>query len=182
MVDDAKTLACSIQMKVLGTHVNTRGTDIASVVITDPLVLNFTDTLTNGTGDGSADLMYHERIVETNASETIFDLSSLATAPGNFAGDAFGTDITFTTIKLIMVRWVSGGSLIIGGTTSEEWFDTDVFFYATDSQIHFPAGGVLMAYSPTTGWPVSGNTKDKFIINTSATATYDIVIIGESDA
>jgi len=178
---DSKTLATSVTMRVAATHVNTRDDDIASVVITDPLVLNYTDTLATGTGTDKADLLYHERIVETGASETIFDLSSIATAPGNLDGDAFGTDIAFVNVKLIMVRWVSGGTMIIGGTTTHEWFDTDMFFYATDSQIFLPATGVFMVYAPTTGWSVDSDSKDKFIINTSADCTYDIVIIGESE-
>ncbi len=180
MVDDAKTLNTAVVMKITATHVNTRGTDIADVVITDPLLLNFTDTLANGASSEQANILYHERIVETGASETIFDLSSLASAPGNFPGDAFGSDIAFAGVKVLMVRWVSGGTITIGGTTAAEWFDTDMLFGITNSKIFLPAGGVFMAYTPTTVWPVDDNSKDKFIINTSADCTYDIVIIGIS--
>ena len=177
---DSKTLASTVVMKVTGTHTNTR--DGLGIIASDPFIINYTDSLADGTSTDQADLIYHERIVESGASETIFDLSALASSPGNFdvGADAFGADIAFVNIKCLMVRSVSGGTLTIGGTTAAEWFDTDVLFGITNSKIFLPALSVLQVWAPTAGWPVTDNTKDKFIINTSTTATYDIVLIGTS--
>ena len=164
----ATSLASTIRLYAAGTHISTPTNNIDDNVITDPFVLNFTDTM----ADGDADGMYHAQIVETGASETIHDLRDM--------DDKFGTSQAFSTVKFIMVRHVSGtATLIIGGTTTHEWFDTDMLFYVTDAQLFLPAGGVFVAYTPDTGWPVDNDSKDKFIINTSGTATYDIVIIGE---
>ncbi len=167
----AKTLASTIRLYAAGKHIDTPTNNIEDNVITDPFVLNFASTMTSGTGSGKANGLYHAQIVETGASETIHDLRDM--------DDKFGASQAFATVKFIMVRWVSGGTLIIGGTTTHEWFDTDMLLYVTDAQIFLPAGGVFVAYSPTTGWPTDNDSKDKFIINTSTTATYDIVIIGE---
>ena len=168
----SKTLASTAIIKITGTHVNTPATAITGVVTTDPLVNNYTDSMASGTSAEQSDLIYHEEINETGASETIFDLEALT--------DEFGDAVVFANVKAIHIRHRTGGTLTIGGTTADQWFGTDILFGITNSKIFIPAGGVFMAWSPTTGWPVTSNTKDKFIINTSTTATYDIVIIGTS--
>jgi len=118
----------------------------------------------------------------TNANQIWTDSRSLTATSENLdlAGgltDAFGSTLTFTTVKLLMIKntsTTSGENLTLSGN----FLELDPFS-GTSPTLDIDPGGVLFLSSPIDGYTVTGSTADILTINSgSDTITYEIVIVG----
>lgn len=127
----------------------------------------------NGATTGLANALWtDERTIGTSADDDI-----------DFAGgvnDAFGTALTFTAIKAILIEADADNtvSLIVGGDTTTNI--ANLFGADTDTLLLKP-GASLCLLHPTTGYTVTATTADKLRLTNSsgaATQTYKISVIG----
>lgn len=127
--------------------------------------------LANGTGADQANQVFSDtRTLSSGANEEL-DLSGVLT-------NAVGESVTFTKVKLILIRNKGTTHLSVGGAASNGF--VSLFGDATDI-INVRAGGVFLLTAPdATGLAAAGGTADKFKILNSAGASidYDIVIVG----
>jgi hypothetical protein len=132
-----------------------------------------------GTSDGQINLVWSDRIALAASGTTTLDLAGGLT-------DAFGHTLTFTVIKLLIVRnrnIVAGDNLKVGPAASNGW--VGFWLDATDRNL-VKAGiaghpGLLILYEPA-GIAVTGGTGDNLIITelgAANTLNYDILIAGE---
>jgi hypothetical protein len=130
-------------------------------------------TLSHGDEDNQAENVYVD--TRTLASETSEDLD-LAGALTN----AFGTTLTFTTVKALVVvsRSTNDANILVGGAASNA-FAT----YVADAsdKIVVQPGGLVALRAPKDGYAVTASTGDLLKIDNTSTeesATYDIIIVG----
>jgi hypothetical protein len=138
----------------------------------DPLRLSHQEDLANGTGANQANMLWHDqRTLSTGASENI-DLAGALT-------NAFGTTITFTKIKALLIENLnSSRTLTIGGASSNAWIGALV---ATNDLIVIQPGGVFLITAPgASGMAVVADTGDilKVLNAAGGDTTYNIAIIG----
>lgn len=136
-----------------------------------PLQRSVAIALANGTGSGQANMLWSdERSLTSGANESL-DLAGSLT-------DAFGTTITFATVKAIIVEVPSTNTvnLTLGAAASAQFVGP--LGSATDT-VSVRPGGVFVAVAPQTGWTVTATTADLFKVLAGAAAmTYRITIIG----
>lgn len=127
----------------------------------------------NGATTGLANALWtDERTISISSDDDI-----------DFAGgvvDAFGTTLTFTAIKAILIEADATNtvSLIMGGDTTTNI--ANLFGTDTDTLLIKP-GASLCLLHPTTGYTVTATTADKLrFTNSSGAATqkYKISVIG----
>lgn len=139
-------------------------------------VLNYSKsyTLTNGTGADQANNIWTDTRTITASGTDDIDLAGSLT-------NAFGTTLTFTKIKGIIVSAAAANTnnVLVGGDATAalvNWVGN-----ATDI-ITVQPGGTFAIYTPSsTGYAVTATTGDILQIANSAgstSVTYDIVIIG----
>jgi hypothetical protein len=137
----------------------------------DQLLLNFLETLSNGTTSGKASQMWHDtRTLAASANEDLDFAASLA--------NAFGVTLTFATIKCIVVRAKSTNTNNVQVTRPANGVP---LFMASGDGISLGPGEWFAFFSPTTGKTVTAGTGDLLNIANSAGSTgvdYDIVVIG----
>lgn len=136
-------------------------------------------TLADGTGAGSANLLYvvQDDTGITASGSTTLDLQSLT--------DMFGNSISFSKVKVIYIEnqsTTSGVNLVVGAAAADQWGAATAFISTTTATVLVPAAGVLYAArTDATGWVVDATHKDLKIANASGSAAvpYKIVFIGE---
>ena len=143
------------------------------VTVKAPLALAKSDSLTDGTGAvDTADLMWSDTRTLATTSEEL-DLAGSLT-------NAFGATLTFARIKCILIHNKSttvGQTVTVGGAASNAF---PLFADTTDKYVIGPNGQFLIWEPSAAGKAVTAGTGDKLKIETSASITYDIVIVGSS--
>lgn len=135
---------------------------------------NYRTTFTNGTGANQANMMWTDtRTISGSGSDDI-DLAGVLTS-------AFGTTITFTSIKGIVIQASSsnGDSISVGGDATAALAN---LFAAVNDEIVVAPGGTFAIVNPNAdGYAVTASTADILEITNldAAAVTYDIIIIGE---
>ena len=132
-------------------------------------------TINSGTGAAQANQVFvDQRTLSASANEEL-DLAGGLT-------DAFGTSITFTSIKGIIVYAASGNTndVLVGGAAANgfiEWVSD------TSDEIVVKPGGMFMLYNPAAdGYTVTASTGDLLRFENSSSGssvTYDLILIGE---
>jgi energy-converting hydrogenase Eha subunit C len=158
-------------VKVTLAHQYQNALDLTNVV--DSLSKAYTDSFTDGTGSGKAQVVWHDqRTVATTTADDI-DLAGVLT-------NAFGT-VTFTKIAAILIKMqteTTGYTLEVGGDAIAP---LDTLFDDTSDIIVIGAGGMFLITSPVDKMVVTGDTADILqIYNPSGgSVVYDIWVIGE---
>lgn len=142
--------------------------------VTDPVSSDYTLSLSSGTGANQASNFFHDqRTLSASASEDL-DLAGVLT-------NGFGTTLTFTKIKAIIIHAAAGNTnnVVIGGAVS----NTFINWVAdpTDKIVVRPGGTFILVAPDATGYGVTAGTADLLhIANSGAgtSVTYDVVIIG----
>ena len=138
----------------------------------DFLVLQLVLQFTNGTGADQANAIWHDRrTIGAGLNETL-DLND----PANTLTDAFGRELEFTKVRLMILRLVSETGALKIEPTATGWVSAFL------NDINMGAGGWMVLYAPTvTAYSVAEPANDKIrITETSgaASVTYDIVFVG----
>ncbi len=130
-------------------------------------------TLSDGTGDGQASKIFSDqRTIAASSSENL-DLAGGLT-------DAYGTTITFATIKAIYVKAADTNTndVVVGAAASNGFVGP---FAADDNSVTVKPGGALLIFAPKSGWAVTASTADILKIANSSSGTgvvYDVVLVG----
>ena len=145
--------------------------DLASA--TFPLALDWTTLLTNGTGANQASQVWSDQRTLTASATENLDLAASLT-------NAFGTTLTFTKVKLIMVKAAAANTNSVqvqrGATNG-----VPLFMAASDGIALTPGAWFIAVFPDATGVAVTASTGDILTITNSAGGTsvvYDIVLIG----
>lgn len=146
----------------------------------DALSYAFPGSLTTGTADAQADILWHDaRSLSPNSSDTLDLAGSLV--------DGLGVTVNLARIKLIIIEntsTVAGDVLLVGGAASNAW---EGWTTVAGSKIKVGPKGIVQLYNPSAAaYAVTAGTGDQLKIansnnSTSASAlTYKIIIIGAS--
>ena len=144
--------------------------------ISDPLVKSIALALTNGTGSGSADLLYHDTI-------TIADGASDATTclEDGSMNDSFGDALVMLTLKaLIITNGSADASLHVGGAQGAE--ELPIFGDPTADYLIIPPGGSFVWLGGVAGIDITSAGEIKLAHDGTGTATMavEIIAIGSS--
>lgn len=138
---------------------------------TSTLAYEKNDVLENGAGANQASEVWHDtRTLTTGANETL-DLNGALL-------DALGNSVTFTKVKILMIRNKGTTVLTVGGAATNGFVSP--FGTATDT-VKVQPGGMLLLFAPdVNGYGVTAATADQLKIANAAGAScdYDIVIVG----
>ena len=157
-------------------------TSVLDLVTADATLKNNQEfTWTDGAGaDKAEEVFSDQRTINASTTDSL-DLSGTALT------NAFGVDIAFTKIKAIIIKsaTANGSTLTVSCPASDGFTG---LFLTLGEGIKIRPGGVFVIIAPdATGYPVSGTSpiRDQLdIINDDSsspgTATYDIIIIGET--
>lgn len=131
---------------------------------------------TSGTGANQIDLLWTDQRTLSASTGEDLDLAGSLT-------DAFGTTLTFASIKVIYVfsAAANGDNLLVGGAATNAV--STIFSDTSDELVLAPGGTVLITNPSATGYAVTASTADLLRIENSdsgASATYDIIIAGDS--
>ena len=159
----ATTLQLNCDLRIHGTFSNAADFGDPAKAIMHSLRHAFPD----GTGDNQCSKFWADSRTVTAASETLDVVGGLT--------DAFGNTISFTAIKLLMIRnksTIHSNVLTVSGTGLTN-------FSSSTTSHAIKGGGVMLVTAPVSGFGVSGGTADQITINpASATIDYDIIIGG----
>ncbi len=164
------TLSSGLTLKVAAT-----GTQVAGLGTSDdPIALDYSQLLASGTGANQASNIFHDRRTLTASSTENLDLAGALT-------NKFGTTLTFTKIKAIVIHAASGNTnnVLVGGAASNQFINwvSD----PTDVIVVRPGGTFILVAPDATAYAVTAATGDLLKIANSAgstSVTYDVVIIG----
>jgi hypothetical protein len=168
---DIHDLSGFINLAVTLAHDNTQDD---GAVVTDPLVASISKVFENGTGDGQADLVFHERRTLEHGGYWNYVLD------GDILIDELGRALAFVHVKAIIIHSTLAANkvLTIGGGLIPliGWVG------AAGDKVKINPGGWLVLIAPNTGYPVSLAEADVLrVTNTiGGSTTYDIIIIGTS--
>jgi hypothetical protein len=140
----------------------------------DPLVKDYTQLLSSGTGLNQASNMFHDQRTLTASSTENLDLSGVLT-------NAFGVVLTFTKIKVLFVKAaVANTNDVLLGNGTNPFIGP--FGAAGASVVTVKPGGIALFIAPdANGYAVTAATGDILKVANSAagtSVTYDIVILG----
>lgn len=159
-----------VDFKVASTFTNAR--DLSSTV--DKLELAYLKSLTNGTGSGQSDLIFHDqRTINASATDSL-DLAGSLT-------NAVGATLTFAKLKLLYVRAASTNTNNVNVTRPAS-NGVPLFLAAGDGVPVLPDGALLWV-APGAGVTVTAGTGDLIdLVNSGAgtSVVYEIVLIGTS--
>lgn len=131
----------------------------------------YSNALTSGTGANQANAIFSD-------NRSISGNDDLDLAGG--LSDSFGTTLTFTSVKAIIVRAAAANTANI--TMGAEGINpfSSIFADATDALI-LPPGGLFVLTNPAAdGFTVTAGTGDILrFAPASGTQAYDLIIIGE---
>ena len=172
----AKTLTATINLTANGTYEN--DTDLTSLIESFSIGSNDLDAIshefTNGTGNNQVNTLWSdERTLATLTTDSL-DLAGALT-------DAFGSTLTFTRIKAILIdidapdgtKALRVGPRAVANAFQGPWGGVGAEAYSTVHRTFYQV-------EPYTGWLVTAGTADLLIINnnTAGSVTYRIVILG----
>lgn len=168
---DTFSLSGTIALAISMAHTNTQ--DDGSVA-SDPLSKTISQAIANGTGDGQATQMFHERRTLTTGATYEYDLAGALV-------DELGQTLTFAAIKAIIIYSTSASNKILtigAGTHPLAGWVGD----AASDTVKVNAGGLLVLIAPNTGYTVTAGSADDLLVTNAAggSSTYDIIIIGTS--
>jgi hypothetical protein len=131
--------------------------------------------MTNGTGAGAADRMFHDqRTINASANEDL-DLAGVL-------ANEFGSTLTFVELRAVMIFAASGNTNNV--LVSRPASNGVPLFSAAGDEIIVPPGGVFLWACPADGKiTVTAATGDLLHVANSSSGTsvtYDVVIIGTS--
>lgn len=125
----------------------------------------------NGTGNGQANAMFSDyRALGSGASENL-DLAGVLT-------DAFGTVLTFTKIKAIVIESDDANTvdITVGNHATAAFLGP---FGAAAHTLAVQPGGLIVLAAPKTGWAVTATTADLIkVLAGAAAVNYRIHLIG----
>lgn len=136
---------------------------------------SYSTVLANGTAANQASQMWSDTRTITASANDDLDLAGVLT-------NAFGSTITFTSVKAIVVRAATANTndVIIGGSATNPF---ETFLGGTNPSVTVVPGGSFSITSPeATGFVVTAATGDILRLTNAAGGTsvvYDIIIIGE---
>lgn len=136
---------------------------------------NYSTTFANGTAANQANQMWTDTRTISASSDDDLDLAGVLT-------NAFGTTLTFTSIKAIVVKASSANTndLIIGGSATNPF---ETFLGGTNPSVLVVPGGSFAIVNPeATGYAVTAGTGDILRFTNAAggtTVEYDVIIVGE---
>ena len=135
---------------------------------------NYKTRFTNGIGIDQANQMWSDSRTLTASATEDLDLAGVLT-------NAFGTTLTFTSIKAIVIKALSTNTndVIVVGAASNAFL---LFGDATDTISIKPNGAFGITNPEANGYTVTVGTGDILKITNSAgstSVTYEITIIGE---
>jgi hypothetical protein len=167
----ATTLSGLVTCQVDMTHKNLL--DLSSP--TDSFTERIKIALTNGTGAGNADRMFHDqRTLAASATEDL-DLAGVLV-------NAFGSTLTFVEVRAIMIYAATANTNNVRLTRPAS--NGVPLFLAASDGLDIPPGGVFLWACPADGKvTVTAGTGDLLTVTNSAgstSVTYDVVIIGTS--
>ena len=140
------------------------------------LNLNSLYSLTDGSGDQKYQQLYSDTRTTDGTGESLDLVGSLK--------NAFGQTISFTKIKVILIRAASTNTLSVhvGGAATNQFVAP--FGAVTDLVKILPGGLILFVASNATGYACAAGSTDllKVVASTTGSVTYDIVILGEGTA
>jgi hypothetical protein len=149
--------------------------DLANVV--DASSVTYSDSLTDGTTAGLADVIWHDTRALAATTNDDLDLTALTQS-------IYGSTVTKTFAKvrgllIINLSTTAGDDLEIGGSGGNEW---NVPFGATGDKIEVRANGTLLLAAPEDGYAVTNSSADILRIRNPGanTINYKIVIWGTS--
>ncbi|MGW6455027.1 hypothetical protein ACWF94_03730 [Streptomyces sp. NPDC055078] len=152
-----------------------RALDLA--VSEDRLAFRRAVHLTDGTGAGKADKVFHDRRTLAASATEDLDLAGVLL-------DAFGAAITFVRIKGLFVSAAAANtnSVVVGNASATAWAS---LLGATGTVTLRPGAtvGVMAGAADAVGYAVTAGTGDLLKVANSAAGTavtYDIVIVGSS--
>lgn len=169
-----KSLTATLDLRLSWEHSNTP--DSGGPIIKDFNNITVTDSLANGTGVDSADLIWHD--VRSLAASTSEDLDL---AGG--VSDQFGATVTFARVRGLVIRnqtTTAGHILEVGGASSNDWAG---WLGASGDVVKVGPDGCLFIWNPAAAaFAVTAGTGDILKINNtgSASTTYQIAVIGAS--
>ena len=141
--------------------------------ILDSNRIQFSKTLTDGSGSGQSDAVWHAH-GQTRAagqSTTLF-LDALEQ-------EMFGDIITVAMARVKAIHVVnsstSGGYLLVGGTVVDEWHAP---FGSAGNAVKVMPDSPLLLANPTNGWSVGFGYKALKIAAVGDPVTYDAAIVG----
>lgn len=138
-----------------------------------PLAFDWTTLLANGTGAGQASQVWSDtRTLGASASENL-DLAGGLT-------NAFGVTLTFTKVKLIMVRASPANNAANNVNVSRASSNGVTVFLAASDGLTLSAGAVFVWADPA-GQTITAGTGDLLTVANSAgtnSVDYSIVIVG----
>lgn len=157
-----------IVLNILGRLMS--GQDLSTAL--DKLSKRASVSLTSGTGDGQANMIWHDR--RTLAASATEDLDLAASLIS-----AFGATLTFTKIKGIFVIASSANTNAV--RVQRAAANGVPLFLAAEDGLDVLPGGFFAHVGPGAGVTVTAATGDLLTITNSSSGTpvtYDIVIIG----
>lgn len=164
------SLSASVKLIVAGTLSNT--IDIGSAGYS--FNKTFSQTFANGTGASQANQIWTDSREISGSGNDDLDMATSLT-------NAFGTTLTFTSIKGIIISAASanGGNIEVGAEGTNPF--ASFFGDATDQLVIAPGGFFGLVNPAADGYAVTAGTGDILrIANTDGSAVnYDIMIIGE---
>jgi hypothetical protein len=163
----AEALSLQLVLRMVGSLTNARDLSIP----VDAFDKDYTKLFGNGTGANQGNMIWHDqRSVDTNGES--LDLAGGLTS-------AFGTTITFTAVKgiLIVASASNVGNVIINRPAS----GLVLFAAQGDELAPLKPGGMFLFTDPSAaGLTVTATSGDLlFIDSSSGTVTYDVWIWGE---
>jgi hypothetical protein len=139
--------------------------------------LDYAERLLDGNGDNQAEAVWHaENQTLLDATSTTFDLTSLTRT---ILGDTH--TVTFLTVKALLIvnQSTSGGELLVGGATSDEWSEP---FGADGDQVTVPLDSPFLLANRQAGWNVDDANKNLKLAATGGDVSYSIAVVGTTTA
>lgn len=164
------TFNANLALTLAATLVNSRALDAVTQSVSNASSF----TLSDGVGANQAKSMFSDtRTLAASGTENL-DLVGVLL-------DAFGTAITFTKVKAIIIKASAANTndVVVGGHASAAFFS---FFGAATHTLKVKPGGMVALVAPdVNGYAVTATTGDMLMVTNSGAGTgitYDIIIIG----
>jgi len=137
------TIRASIEAVYRGSSLDSPQLNVPAA---DPIVL------TSGVGAGQADLLYEVAINIAASGSQTYDLAGAL-------ADAFGTTLTFVSIKAIEIEADAANvnDIVMGNAASAQFVGP---FGGATHTIAVKPGGRALLVAPNTGWAVTATTGD----------------------
>lgn len=163
--------ALTANLNVLVDATLTNSNDLS--VSTDKVFRAYNTALTNGTGDGQGNNMWHDQRTLAASGTEDLDLS------GVLVSTVTGAALVFTKIKAILIAAAAANTNNV--VVSRAASNGVVLFSATADAVSVLPGGLFMVTAPNAGVVVTAATGDLLTITNSAGTTgvtYDVIILG----